>query len=434
MDGEASVTGPISNLFIKVSGKSEKGTTIKIPINDAESVGDNNYIHFTTAAEKFNIKKGIAETVRKNNGVELEFDFDITSDAEVEIILDRNSGHGMKGKGFGSLLFKINTLGKFNMWGDFQAYEGTYNFKYGGIINKLFTIKKGGSVTWEGDPMRANLNLEAVYKTSANPAVLIENPSFNKKVDVEVVIGLKGNLSNPNPDFNINFPTVSSVLKSEIQTKLDDKDVRQKQALILLSTGSFLSVDGLSQTSITNNLYEKVGDIFGSILNDNEDKIQVGVDLVSADRNPGRETDGRVGLTVTTKISDRISINGKFGVPVGGVTESTIVGDVEVQYRVNQDGTLNLRMFNKENDINYIGQGIGYTQGAGISYEVDFDTFKELINKIFKSKIDREKKNLVETHDDSDVLPDYIEMEKKEDKKKSEPENKPNTDAKPEDE
>ena len=418
MDGQASITGPISNLFIKVAGKSEKGTSIKIPINDAESVGDNNYIHFTTAAEKFNIKKGIAETVRNNNGVELEFDFDITSDAEVEIILDRNSGHGMKGKGFGSLLFKINTLGKFNMWGDFQAYEGTYNFKYGGIINKLFTIKKGGSVTWEGDPMRANLNLEAVYKTSANPAVLIENPSFNKKVDVEVVIGLKGNLSNPNPDFNINFPTVSSVLKSEIQTKLDDKDVRQKQALILLSTGSFLSVDGLSQTSITNNLYEKVGDIFGSILNDNEDKIQVGVDLVSADRNPGRETDGRVGLTVTTKINDRISINGKFGVPVGGVTQSTIVGDVEVQYRVNEDGTLNLRMFNKENDINYIGQGVGYTQGIGLTYQVDFTTFKQLLNKIFKNqKIEIEKKSVKEVSD-SAVLPDYIQFEGKKSEKK----------------
>ena len=36
-------------------------------------------------------------------------------------------------------------------------------------------------------------------------------------------------------------------------------------------------------------------------------------------------------------------------------------------------------MFNKENDITYFGQGIGYTQGLGMSYEVDFDTFKELI-------------------------------------------------------
>lgn len=429
MDGKANITGPISNLFIKVDGKSEKGTFIKIPINDAETSGDNNYIHFISLNEKFNSKNGIADLSKKYNGVELEFEFDITPEAEVEIILDRNSGHGMKGKGFGSLLFKINTLGKFNMWGDFQAYEGTYNFKYGGIINKQFSIKKGGSVVWEGDPMKANLNLEAVYKTSANPALLIDNPSFNKKVDVEVVIGLKGNLSNPNPEFNINFPTVSSILKSEIQTKLDDKDIRQKQALILLSTGSFLSADGISQTSIANNLYEKVGDLFGSILNDSEDKITVGVDLVSADRNPGKETDGRVGLTVTTKVSERISINGKLGVPVGGINESAIVGDVEIQYRVNDDGTLNLHVFNKENDINYIGQGIGYTQGIGLTYQVDFTTFKQLLHKIFKNqKIDIVKKP-VKTIDDSNLLPDYINFDKKKDKKKQL--EKPNAEAIP---
>ena len=57
-----------------------------------------------------------------------------------------------------------------------------------------------------------------------------------------------------------------------------------------------------------------------------------------------------------------------------------------MDYRVNEDGTLNLRVFNKENEINYIGQGVGYTQGIGINYEVDFDSFKELIDKILKTK------------------------------------------------
>lgn len=417
MDGEATIVGPISKLFIKVDGKSEKGTAIKIPISSTEGIGDRNYIHFISSDEKYSIKKGITVAAKKYNGVELEFNFDITPEAEVEIILDRNSGHGMKGKGFGSLLFKINTLGKFNMWGDFQAYEGTYNFKYGGIINKQFKIKKGGSVVWEGDPMKAVLNLEAVYNTNANPALLIENSSFNKKVEVEVVIGLKGNLTNPNPEFAINFPTVSSILKSEIQTKLDDKDVRQRQALILLSTGNFLSGEGLNQTSLTNNLYEKVGDIFGSILNDSEDKIVVGVDLVGADRNPGRETDGRVGLTVSTKVSDRISINGKLGVPVGGINQSAVVGDVEILYRVNEDGTLNLHVFNKENDITYIGQGIGYTQGIGINYQVDFTTFKQLLHKIFKNQKIELVNKPEKIVDDSNLLPDYINFDKKKEKK-----------------
>lgn len=425
INGSATITGPTSGLFIKVDAKSEKGTAIKIPINDAAATGDNNYIHFTTANEKFNQQKGISEPTRNYNGLELEFDFAITPDAEVEVILDRNSGHGMKGKGYGSLLFKINTLGKFNMWGDFQAYEGTYNFKYGGLINKKFDVKKGGSITWEGDPMRAVLNLEAIYKTTANPAVLLESASFNKKVPVEVVIGIKGNLSNPEPNFDINFPTVTSVLKSEIQTKLDDKDIRQKQALVLLSTGGFLSVEGVNQSSLTNNLYEKFSDIFGDVFTDNEDKIKVGVDLVAADRTPGAESDGRVGVTFSSKVGERITINGKLGVPVGGINESAVVGDVEVQYRVNEDGTMNLHVFNKENDINYIGQGVGYTQGIGISYEVDFKTFSELVNKIFKGsqKIEIEKTPTLVVPDSQ--FPDYINFDKESKEGKKRDEEKP---------
>ena len=418
INGSASVKGPTDALFIKVEAKSEKGTHIKIPINDAEGTAESNYIHFVTAQEKFNLKKGIVQT-RDYNGLELEFDFDITPDADIEVILDRNSGHGMKGKGYGSLLFKINTLGKFNMWGDFQAYEGTYNFRYGGLINKKFDVKKGGSITWEGDPMRAVLNLEAVYKTTANPGALLENASTNRKVPVEVVIGLKGNLSNPEPNFDINFPTVTSVLKSEIQTKLDDKDIRQKQALVLLSTGGFLSTEGLSQSSITNNLYEKFSDIFGDVFTNSDDKIQIGLDVVGAERTPGAEADGRVGVTVSTRVNERITINGKLGVPVGGINESAVVGDVEVQYRVNEDGTMNLRVFNRENDINYIGEGIGYTQGIGINYEVDFNTFAQLINKLFKSqKIALEKKPLLLVPDSE--VPNYIDFEKETPKEKQE--------------
>jgi hypothetical protein len=35
-------------------------------------------------------------------------------------------------------------------------------------------------------------------KRQANPAVLLENSSFNRKVPVEVVIGIRGDLANLN--------------------------------------------------------------------------------------------------------------------------------------------------------------------------------------------------------------------------------------------
>nr|WP_288834732.1 translocation/assembly module TamB domain-containing protein [uncultured Flavobacterium sp.] len=419
INGAATIKGPTNALLIKIDAKSEKGSDVKIPINYAESVGENSFIHFVTPKEKYNKKMGIVENTRKYNGLELKFDLDITPDAEVEVILDRNSGHGMRGRGYGSLLFEINTLGKFNMWGDFQAYEGTYNFKYGGLIDKKFDVKKGGSISWEGNPMRAQLNLQAVYKTIANPAVLLDNSSFNRKVPVNVVIGIQGDLASPDPDFNIEFPTVSNVLKSEIQYKLYDKDVRQTQALYLLSSGGFLSPEGVNQSDFSGSLFETASSLLGDILKTDSDKFKVGLNYVSPDRRIGRETDGRVVATISSKINERISINGKVGVPFGGINESAVVGDVEVLYRVNQDGTMNLRLFNRENDINYIGQGIGYTQGLGVTYDVDFDTFRELVSKIFKKYRIQNTGNTNEYFQDSNVIPEYINFSKKKAPKKA---------------
>lgn len=421
IDGTAKLSGPTDALFIEVIAESKSGTEIKIPINNAESVGNKSFMHFLTPEEKYNLQKGIIGQVRDYKGLELKFELDVTPEAEIEVILDRETGHGMKARGNGTLLLEINTLGKFNMIGDYQVYEGSYNFRYRGLIDKRLDVKKFSTIVWEGDPMRARLNLEAVYKTTANPSVLLDNPSVNRKVPVEVGIGITGSLSSPEPDFSINFPTISSVLKSEIQTKLNDKDIRQTQALTLLSTGGFLSQDGVNQSAIATNLFETAGGIFDDIFQNPDDKVKVGLDIVSADRTPGNEADGSVGLTVSTQVNERITVNGKVGVPVGGINESAIVGNVEVQYRVNEDGSLNLRVFNRENDINYIGEGIGYTQGVGITYEVDFDTFKELVNKIFKNHQLDKVKIEEDLPPDSEIAPEYMNFPEK--KKKTEPKN-----------
>ena len=278
---------------------------------------------------------------------------------------------------------------------------------YGGLIDKKFKVEKGGTIRWDGDPMNAVLDLVATYKTTANPAVLLESASFNKKVDTNVSILLNGNLSNPEPDFNIDFPNVSSVLKSEIDYKLQDKDARQTQAFALLATGSFVTAETAGNAAY-GPLFERAGSLINSLFADEDSKLQLGVDYSQADRL--NEISGRVGVTMSTQINDRISINGKVGVPVGGVTESVIVGNVEILMQLNDDGTLNAHVFNRENDINYIGEGIGYTQGLGLTYNVEFDTFKEMIRKIFtRKKQTSDSSNQNNESPDSDLPPEYLE-------------------------
>ena len=224
-------------------------------------------------------------------------------------------------------------------------------------------------------------NLEAIYDVpgGANPAILLDNPSFNKKIPTEVLIRLEGNLLKPdNPVFEINFPNTSGIVASEINYRLADPQRSQLQALSLLSQGIFINEVSVSMEGITNNLYQKASDIFSDLIGEENDKLKVGIDYLQGDKSVLLDiaTEDRLGFTLSTKISDKILLNGKIGVPVGGLEQTLVVGNVQIDFILNDEGTLRAKVFNKENEFRYIGDELGYTQGLGISYNVDFETFK----------------------------------------------------------
>ena len=56
-------------------------------------------------------------------------------------------------------------------------------------------------------------------------------------------------------------------------------------------------------------------------------------------------------------------------------------------FRLNPDGSLTAKIFNRENEWQqYMLDRIGYAQGVGLTYTVDFNTFKGLMYKIFGTK------------------------------------------------
>ncbi|WP_373056276.1 translocation/assembly module TamB domain-containing protein [Zunongwangia sp. H14] len=407
--GDASIKGPTDQLLMEVNATTEKGTVFKIPLSDTESVGDNSYIHFLSPEEKAAKLAGEEIVLPEVKGLEMVFDLDVTNDAEVEVVIDKTSGSTLRGRGAGNLLLEINTNGKFNMWGDFIVYEGVYNFKYAGLVQKVFRVKSGGSINWDGNPVRAELDVSAVYQLNANPSVLLENPTINRKIPVEVVINLQGQIVQPDITFDIDFPSASSVVRSELEYKIDDRASKELQALFLVTQGAFYSEFGINQTAITGTLAERASSIVNDIFADEEGKFQVGVNYVQGDRTPDQQTVDRFGLTLSTQISDRVLINGQVGVPIGGVTESLIIGNVEIDFLLNEDGTLRAKVFNRENNIQFIGEEIGFTQGVGLSYSVDFDTFKELLRKIADSQFSKAKKEEDEEETNQQSLaPDYI--------------------------
>lgn len=409
IEGKADIVGPANQLLIDVEGSTGEGTVFKIPLNDVESFGDNSYIHFLTQEEKDAISQGKIINDIEISGLELAFDLNVTPDAEIEIVIDKNTGSTIKGVGEGNLLFEINTNEKFNMWGDFSVFEGTYNFIYGGIFLKEFEVEPGGKLEWEGDPLNAQINIKAIYKTEANPSVLLDSP-INRRIPVEVGINLTGQLEHPNPEFSFNFPNTGSTIESELQYRLESKEERERQALYLLAIGTFAN-DAAIGSNAYGTIEDRVNNLINSWFENDDGKLVVGVNIQAKEDTPEYQTDTQLGLTFKTNISDRVLINGKVGVPVGGVSETVIGGDVQMDILLNDKGTLVAKVFNRENSIRNFGEEIGYTQGVGITYNVEFDTFKELIQIIFSGKNkDKTSKKKEELKDNSDnkKLPSFI--------------------------
>ncbi len=401
ISGEANIAGPVDELVIDVVATTEEGTTFKIPLSDAESIGDDSFIRFISPEEKRARITGEQFVPEEIKGLSLNFELDINSNAEVEVVVDQVNNSTLKGKGAGILLIEINTLGKFNMWGDFLIIEGEYDFRYGGVIQKTITVEPGGSITWHGDPTGALLNLSAKYRTQANPSVLLDNPTINRGVDVDVLIDISEEIAQPKLDFRIEFPNVGSNVRSELEYKLQDDSQREKQALFLISTGSFVSDAAAGQNAFAGTLAERINSLVADLFSRGDSKFKAVPYFIPGRNSVAEQTSTEIGVQLTTQISERILINGRVGVPVGGVNESTVAGDIEVQWLVNEDGSLRINFFNRQADVQFIGEDQIFEQGAGVSYAVDFDTVRELIYKLFNRTIETETELEVPVEDDN---------------------------------
>ena len=406
IDGDIDISGPTDQLFIEANVGTSEGTIFKIPLNDSEILSESSYVSFISPDQKTTKTTARDFELDDVKGLEMEFNMDINDNAEIEIVIDKQTGSSIIGRGNGSMLAQINTKGKFQMFGDFIVLSGIYNFSFGRIIQKKFKVVKDGTLAWDGSPLNADINIKALYEgINVNPSTLLDNP-INQSIPTEVEVHLTGKLENPDLNFDIRFPSVNSTLNSELADRLRDKDRKEFQALSLLATGAFRSELTLDSQDAFGLVSDGVTSMLNDLFADDENKVQLGIDLDLGKTTPEYETDSRLGVTVSTKISDNVLINGKVGVPVGGVSETTVAGDFEVEVLLNEDRTLSLKFFNRENSIQNFGEQIGYTQGLGLSYNIEFDNLKELLEALFKKQSKKTKSTT--DQDPNPETPDFM--------------------------
>lgn len=408
--GQAYVTGPFINIFgyidniiyISANVKSDKvniakksgKTKLFIPLSGTSEISTANFITFVSH-DKGKIKK---EKYKADlTGIQLDFNLEMTTDAEVQLIFDQKIGDVIKARGNGVIKMEINTLGKFNMFGNYTVENGDYLFTLQNIINKHFDIEQGGTLKWSGNPYDADINLKASYKLKTALSPLFPSDStgtYKRRYPIDCNMLLTNKLMSPDIVFDIDLPTVNEGTRRDVRNIVNSDIEMNRQVFSLMVLGGFVTPQSLSGTSETSNAGKTTSsELLSNQLSNMLSKVSNDFDLGVKYRAGDKVSNQELQLALSTQLfNNRLSIDGNFGVSSSVVQHTnTLVGDVNLEYKLTDDGKYRLRAFNRTNDNAFVNLSSPYTQGISVFYREEFNTVADLY-KYYLFRFQRNKK------------------------------------------
>ncbi len=413
--GNLKIFGPISNMKISATARSQKNTKIFIPINGS---GDNekkdfiNFTHFTDSVVVKANRKKPKEKVELS-GIALDLNLDITPDAFAEIIFDVKSGDIIRGRGNGNLKLQLDTKGEFNMFGFIEFTEGAYNFTLYDIINKEFSIKKGSRISWVGDPYSATMNITASYRQLASfgpifaDQTVINDPAVKRKYPVEVLLKLDGPMLSPQISFDIDakdLPTSDvGLLESPgkfvnfrlsfnaFKARLDEQELKKQVfSLIMLRRFSPYGESMNTSGSIASSVSELFSNQLSYWLSQVDQNLEINLDLKGLDQEAFNTFQLRLSYSFLNGRL-RVTRDGTFNNQYNRSDISTIAGDWTVDYLLTPDGMFKVKMYSRANGnavTSSLGTQAAVTTGVSLMYTQNFNQVMDLL----RSSRDRAKK------------------------------------------
>ncbi|MCB0564166.1 MAG: translocation/assembly module TamB domain-containing protein [Phaeodactylibacter sp.] len=416
--GEVLFNGPFDKVDIYVNATVGEGTRLVIPVSYGEEASELSFIRFRQPQEENNDKDRFQ---RELTGVNLEMDLTVTEEAQGEIVFDEQAGDIIKGNGRGNIRILVPRNGDFQMFGDYVIERGDYLFTLYNVVNKEFSIKKGGVISWSGEPFGAQIRLEAEYEDLSTSVAnfiqeyLTEAPpevrnDASKATDVNLTMDLRGDLLQPVINFDISFPQLTGAVQTLTDSKLrvikQDPNELNRQVFGLIVVGQFLPSDLAIQGSeifyntvsefVSNQLSLLLTELFSEFFSDGSPlsgiDFNIAYNQYQADLGANEELRRGDEFQVRLRqdfFNDRLTIQVGGNVDIGnsayttpGASGTFVGNDLVIEYVLNRDRTLKLRVYQRlEPDI---GGGSRLEVGTGLSYRKEFDNFGEFIRSFRK--------------------------------------------------
>ena len=399
--------GTFERPFIDVNATTASPSSLFIPViygeNDVET-GFVNFVKIDTNTTEVTQEREL-QTLQ---GIELDMKLSITEAAKISIIFDEQAGDILEGYGHGNMYIKMARSGDMSVYGDYEIERGDYLFTLLNFVNKPFIVNRGGRIRWTGDPIDAQIDLEAEYKgLTASPYPLIQEytqegtsvrEEARRSTPVDLKMGLKGSLLAPLISFDIALPDLQGELKSYVDNKLqtlrNDQEALNRQVFGLVVFGGFFPsqnesglVNNLSASTV-NTLSEflssQLSSLVSTLLNDVVDDVQfisgIDVDLAYIQQyeyegsQPSSFADGEYQFKLRNRLWDDkwvITIGGNYGSQSVFNSNPYFNPETVIEWNTPVNG-LKLRVYYKAEQS---FQGQRQRVGGGINYRKEFDSF-----------------------------------------------------------
>jgi hypothetical protein len=388
VDGGITITGPFNDLIMDATFTGQKGTVVNIPISDGFDSGADGLLHFVSHDT---ISKG-NETSRSGSlsGFSINCMMNITKDAEIRIVFDEQQGDVIKGRGTGNVKLELTRSGQFNMYGEVEIDEGDYMFTAMNLFTKKFTLRRGGTITWTGDPFQGQMNITGVYSLRTSVGDIVSSTDkeavAQQRIPVECLLYLRGNLLNPDIKFDMAMYDLAGSLSGSVVAELqnvlrvwkNDNELMTQQVVSLMLFGRFTPTNLQNQAG-ANNLTAGVNNTLSGFVSAQAtnfiQQIIPGLD-VNVDYHTGNESvRQRTIFTASKRVFDnRLEIQ-------ANVDPINTYQNFLTQYNLVRDGSLKAKAFSRAQSDPIFNRNIN-TQGVGLYYRKEFDKF----NEIFLSK------------------------------------------------
>lgn len=293
------------------------------------------------------------------------------------------------------------------MHGNYVIDAGTYNFSFS-VFDKQFTIDNGSSIYWDGGPYDATVNIAATYLVKASIYSLVSGTSYDnnadlkRRVPVKCKIFLTGRLTQPDIRFGIEIPSSQNFNQYAFDQYVNTQEEVSRQVFALLTSGQFYALQDANQQSGQSQSYlgmtasELLSNKLSSIFSKNDRNIGIGVNYRPGDEVANEEYE----VAISTQAFDNkvlLSGNIGYGRDATGASsdDGTLIGDFDVEVKLNQRGNIRAKAYtHSNNDVIY--ETSPTTQGVGISFQEEFDSFRELFKAYWRRIFHRSERRHAE--------------------------------------